>query len=172
MGRNRPTLNRIDPVRMIKEADAFRTISEAAEALGVPQHVLRFWELKFPQINPLKRGGGRRYYRPEEISLLASIRDLLYADGYTIKGVQRLLRQHGVRAVLGMAARLTPPDDQRRSERLPDEASEEGVSMTQTPGADKETESPAEAFRLRIDALAAELDDCAAILVAATLAAN
>ena len=75
-----------------KSAAAFRTISEVAKELVLPQHVLRFWESKFTQIRPLKRGGGRRYYRPEDIQLLIRIRDLLYSDGYTIKGVQKLLR--------------------------------------------------------------------------------
>ena len=76
-----------------KSAAAFRTISEVSEELDVPQHVLRFWEGKFSQVRPLKRGGGRRYYRPEDIELLRRIRDLLYSEGYTIKGVQRLLRE-------------------------------------------------------------------------------
>jgi len=82
-----------------KSAAAFRTISEVAEDLDVPQHVLRFWETKFSQVRPLKRGGGRRYYRPEDVELLRHIRDLLYTEGYTIKGVQRLLREGGGRAV-------------------------------------------------------------------------
>jgi DNA-binding transcriptional MerR regulator len=76
-----------------KSAAAFRTISEVADDLEVPQHVLRFWETKFSQVRPLKRGGGRRYYRPADVALLRRIRDLLYAEGYTIKGVQRLLRE-------------------------------------------------------------------------------
>jgi DNA-binding transcriptional MerR regulator len=75
-----------------KSEAAFRTISEVSEDLDVPQHVLRFWESKFSQIKPLKRGGGRRYYRPEDVQLLARIRDLLYKDGYTIRGVQQLLK--------------------------------------------------------------------------------
>jgi DNA-binding transcriptional MerR regulator len=82
-----------------KSAAAFRTISEVAEDLDVPQHVLRFWETKFSQVRPLKRGGGRRYYRPEDVELLRNIRDLLYTEGYTIKGVQRLLRESGGRVV-------------------------------------------------------------------------
>lgn len=88
-----------DPVtrRVEKSPAAFRTISEVAEELDVPQHVLRFWESKFPQVRPLKRGGGRRYYRPEDVELLARIRQLLYADGYTIKGVQRLMREGALR---------------------------------------------------------------------------
>ena len=77
-----------------KSAEAFRTISEAAGELELPQHVLRFWETKFPHIRPLKRGGGRRYYRPEDLLLLRRIRDHLYEDGYTIRGVQKLLRRN------------------------------------------------------------------------------
>lgn len=80
-----------------KSANAYRTISEVSEELEVPQHVLRFWETKFSQLRPLKRGGGRRYYRPEDIDLLRQIQTLLYEDGYTIKGVQRLLREGQVR---------------------------------------------------------------------------
>src|SRR6267154_4033698 len=85
----------LDPAarRAAKSAGAFRTISEVAEELDVPQHVLRFWESKFTQVRPLKRGGGRRYYRPEDVLLLRRIRQCLYQDGYTIKGVQRLLRE-------------------------------------------------------------------------------
>ncbi|MCU0886633.1 MAG: MerR family transcriptional regulator [Rubritepida sp.] len=77
--------------RLQKSAQAFRTISEASEELNVPQHVLRFWETKFPRLKPLKRGGGRRYYRPDDLALLRRIADLLYTQGYTIKGVQRVL---------------------------------------------------------------------------------
>jgi len=81
--------------RVEKSATAFRTISEVATELDLPQHVLRFWESKFPQVRPMKRGGGRRHYRPEDIVLLRRIRFLLYDDGYTIRGVQKLLRQNG-----------------------------------------------------------------------------
>jgi DNA-binding transcriptional MerR regulator len=81
-----------------KAPTAFRTISEVADDLQIPQHVLRFWETKFPALKPLKRGGGRRYYRPEDIALLRRISDLLYTQGYTIKGVQRLLREGGLEA--------------------------------------------------------------------------
>ena len=84
-------------LRSRKAAGAFRTISEVADELHIPQHVLRFWETKFPQVKPLKRGGGRRYYRPDDITLLRRISDLLYIQGYTIKGVQRLLREGGGR---------------------------------------------------------------------------
>ena len=84
--------------RGTKSAAAFRTISEVAGSLDIPQHVLRFWESKFSQIKPLKRGGGRRYYRPDDIALLQRIKSLLYDDGYTIKGVQKLLREGGLKA--------------------------------------------------------------------------
>ncbi len=84
---------------MAKAAEAFRTISEVADDLGIQKHVLRFWEVKFNQIRPMKRGGGRRYYRPEDMELLRGIRQLLHKDGYTIKGVQKILREQGVEAV-------------------------------------------------------------------------
>ena len=84
---------------MDKAPDAFRTISEVADDLDLPQHVLRFWETRFQQIKPMKRGGGRRYYRPDDIDLLRGIRHLLYGEGYTIRGVQRILKDHGVRFV-------------------------------------------------------------------------
>jgi len=82
-----------------KAPEAFRTISEVADDLDIPQHVLRFWESRFAQIKPMKRGGGRRYYRPDDIALLRGIRHLLYGQGYTIRGVQRILREQGVRFV-------------------------------------------------------------------------
>ena len=84
---------------MDKAPDAFRTISEVAQELDVPQHVLRFWESRFREIKPMKRGGGRRYYRPNDLDLLRGIRHLLYSEGYTIRGVQRLLREQGLRFV-------------------------------------------------------------------------
>lgn len=81
---------------MDKAPDAFRTISEVADDLDIPQHVLRFWESRFTQIRPMKRGGGRRYYRPDDVALLRGIRHLLYGQGYTIRGVQRILREQGI----------------------------------------------------------------------------
>ena len=86
-----------------KAKDAFRTISEVANRLGVQQHVLRFWETKFSQVRPLKRGGGRRYYRPEDVALLQRIHHLLYTEGYTIKGVQKLLKEQGKAQVIAQA---------------------------------------------------------------------
>ncbi len=89
---------------MSKSAEAFRTIGEVADELEVPKHVLRFWEGKFPHIRPMKRGGGRRYYRPEDMELLRGIRHLLHAEGYTIKGVQKILREQGIDQVKAAAA--------------------------------------------------------------------
>lgn len=87
---------------MDKGPDAFRTISEVADDLDLPQHVLRFWETRFSQIKPLKRGGGRRYYRPADVDLLKGIRHLLYEEGYTIKGVQKILRQNGIQFAIAI----------------------------------------------------------------------
>ena len=88
---------------MEKAPDAFRTISEVAEDLDIPQHVLRFWETRFAQIKPMKRSGGRRYYRPDDVDLLRGIRRLLYGEGYTIRGVQRILKEHGIKSVQSLA---------------------------------------------------------------------
>ncbi len=88
---------------MDKSPDAFRTISEVAGDLDIPQHVLRFWETRFVQIKPMKRSGGRRYYRPDDVDLLRGIRRLLYGEGYTIRGVQRILKEHGIASVQRLA---------------------------------------------------------------------
>lgn len=110
---------------MDKSPDAFRTISEVAEDLDLPQHVLRFWETRFAHIKPLKRGGGRRYYRPDDVDLLKGIRHLLYGEGYTIKGVQRILKEEGVRFVQavgrGEASVAAPRPDSRD---MPEEGDE------------------------------------------------
>ena len=104
---------------MEKAPEAFRTISEVAEEINVPQHVLRFWESRFAQIKPMKRGGGRRYYRPDDVDLLRGVRHLLYGEGYTIRGVQRILREEGVsfvqKAWRGDSA-LPPPDPEDADE--------------------------------------------------------
>ena len=100
------------PSKAKKAPNAFRTISEVADDLHIPQHVLRFWETKFPQVKPLKRGGGRRYYRPDDIGLLRQISDLLYNQGYTIKGVQRLLREGGGR----LSDNIPPPSAEEKAE--------------------------------------------------------
>jgi DNA-binding transcriptional MerR regulator len=103
---------------MVKANDAFRNIREASEELDVPQHVLRFWETKFPEIQPLKRGGRRRYYRPEDLALLTTIRDLLYVQGYTIRGVQRLLREGGIETPPAPSEDvILPPDIEAEDQR-------------------------------------------------------
>jgi DNA-binding transcriptional MerR regulator len=96
-----------------KAPEAFRTISEVADEIDVPQHVLRFWESRFSQIRPMKRGGGRRFYRPEDVDLLRGVRHLLYGEGYTIRGVQRILREQGpafVQNAWRAGAELPPPE--------------------------------------------------------------
>jgi DNA-binding transcriptional MerR regulator len=108
-----------------KSEAAFRTISEVADELDVPQHVLRFWESKFPQVKPLKRGGGRRYYRPEDVALLRRIRDLLYSEGYTIKGVQKLLREGGHKEAPAGVKPETAEVDQVDDAELPRAADDE-----------------------------------------------
>ena len=114
---------------MDKAPDAFRTISEVADDLDVPQHVLRFWESRFPQIRPMKRAGGRRYYRPDDVDLLRGIRHLLYGEGYTIRGVQRILREQGPKFVQtvwqpGAAQPVSGPSDEvaEPDQLAPDEA--------------------------------------------------
>ena len=104
-----------------KSPDAFRTISEVSEDLDLPQHVLRFWETRFPQIKPLKRGGNRRYYRPDDVALIMGLKILLYGQGYTIKGVQRILKEQGARAVqaVGRAGAAAALDQWLKSVPLP-----------------------------------------------------
>jgi len=102
------------PPRLGKSPEAFRTISEVSSELDVPQHVLRFWESRFTQIKPTKRAGGRRYYRPEDVDLLRGIRSLLYSEGYTIKGVQKFLREKGVRFVADVGRDSLRPAPTRR----------------------------------------------------------
>jgi DNA-binding transcriptional MerR regulator len=117
------------PRRQAKSAEAFRTISEVAGDLEVPQHVLRFWESKFPQIKPLKRAGGRRYYRPDDVALLRRIRQCLYDQGYTIKGVQKLLREGALRSSeRGMAT--APVTPQAAAPRPPRENKQDALRQT------------------------------------------
>jgi DNA-binding transcriptional MerR regulator len=106
----------------VKSPEAFRTISEAATELGVPQHVLRFWETKFSFIRPMKRAGGRRFYRRQDIDVLRGVRTLLHDEGYTIKGVQRLHKEHGVRRVVeAVASPAAVPSDAPTPSAAPDE---------------------------------------------------
>ena len=111
-----------------KSPDAFRTIGEVSEELAVPQHVLRFWETKFPQVRPLKRSGGRRYYRPEDVALLRHIQHLLHAEGYTVRGVQKLLRERATKPVAALAEpdrveteSPLSPEDRAKATRILDE---------------------------------------------------
>lgn len=143
-----------------KSATAFRTISEVADELHVPQHVLRFWEGKFPQLRPLKRGGGRRYYRPEDIALLRRIGDLLYTQGYTIKGVQRVLRDGtaagGGKSAAGAGGRgaasdAAPPD---APEDAPPEADAAAAAL---PGEDESRLAVLRACLEELEAIAARL---------------
>jgi DNA-binding transcriptional MerR regulator len=118
-----------------KAPDAFRTISEVADELDVPQHVLRFWESRFHEIKPMKRGGGRRYYRPNDLDLLRGIRHLLYSEGYTIRGVQRLLREQGLRFVQSVWQEGAPQPTYPRGDDPEDDAAME-------PPAEEELQAP------------------------------
>ncbi len=127
---------------MPKGPEAFRTISEVADDLEVPKHVLRFWEAKFAQVKPMKRGGGRRYYRPEDVALLKGIRHLLYSEGYTIRGVQKILRENGPRSV--MTSRDGDAPNQLRGPEIPDLAADAAKSRAEAATADaKPMEAPA-----------------------------
>ena len=121
---------------MEKAPDAFRTISEVAEEINVPQHVLRFWESRFAQIRPMKRGGGRRYYRPDDVDLLRGVRHLLYGEGYTIRGVQRILREEGIAFVQNVwrAGSEAPPpetDEDGADDDTPQEGADEAAKQSQ-----------------------------------------
>lgn len=119
-----------------KAPEAFRTISEVAEQLDVPQHVLRFWETRFSQIRPMKRGGGRRYYRPADVDLLKGIRTLLYGEGYTIRGAQKILKDQGVAHVVAIGRGEISAE--------PAEAGEGGASKTATAATPSAPARPAE----------------------------
>jgi DNA-binding transcriptional MerR regulator len=161
-----------------KAPDAFRTISEVAEELDVPQHVLRFWESRFREIRPMKRGGGRRYYRPDDVDLLRGIRHLLYGEGYTIRGVQRLLREQGQRFVQNVWQPGAPQPTLQPSEDPPDEAAELSEAAERpdrsapAPGAVAPRITPAAAglpreHVLKLHAALHELTECRKLLDAA-----
>ncbi len=166
---------------MPKSPQAFRTISEIAGELDVPQHVLRFWEAKFTQIRPLRRGGGRRYYRPEDVDLIRGIRRLLYNEGYTIKGVQKVLREQGVRVVADSGREGEPADtaearefEQREQLELdgPSVAATQAAAQAATPvhaagqpagsgpvgGLDAGTRAALEAIRAELEAARSAID--------------
>lgn len=126
-----------------KSAAAYRTISEVSDELDVPQHVLRFWETKFTQVRPLKRAGGRRYYRPDDVRLLTRIRDLLYTEGYTIRGVQRVLKERGVKAVI--EGQFDPPDaaaDGPEEAAAPDRAADPAAAPAPAQGGEPQAVAP------------------------------
>jgi DNA-binding transcriptional MerR regulator len=130
---------------MEKAPDAFRTISEVADEVNVPQHVLRFWESRFAQIRPLKRGGGRRYYRPEDIDLLRGVRHLLYGEGYTIRGVQRILREEGlafVQSVWRTDSRDLPEIDEADDEPRSSPATREEPQFFAKPSSRQQAQPP------------------------------
>ena len=167
---------------MDKSPAAFRTISEVAEELAVPKHVLRFWEGKFNQLHPMKRGGGRRYYRPEDVDLLRGIRLLLYEEGFTIKGVQKILREQGVRFVMGCWRQSSEGDEATTLNNIHDVASEAARGAARTvqfgPGrivAGQGTPSPAHEASPQaeglsehqiklLDAVLSEIESCQVIL--------
>ena len=136
---------------------AFRTISEVAQELDVPQHVLRFWETRFSQIRPLKRGGGRRYYRPEDVALLRGIRELLYSEGYTIKGVQKLLRDGALKGRLAQAGLGEESAAEERAE-APAEKPAPRAAKARQPQPDLFTGGVDGATRDRLRALLTELE--------------
>lgn len=158
---------------MSKAAEAFRTISEVADELDVQKHVLRFWEARFPQVKPMKRGGGRRYYRPEDMELLRGIRHLLHAEGYTIKGVQKILREQGIDHVKQHGREPEVATGKARSTQADARSLPANVAVATTPAA-RAALSVSRRARGRagaIDHLAAieaaikELEQCRAILL-------
>ena len=145
--------------RARKSPGAYRTISEVADDLQVPQHVLRFWETKFPQIRPLKRGGGRRYYRPEDIVLLRRISDLLYVQGYTIKGVQRLLKEEPAAdddaELAGEPAADAPDAEEQDAELAPAQAARPQLALPGMTDAPDPAPAPKPVVRVRAESSAA-----------------
>lgn len=156
---------------MAKSADAFRTISEVSTELDVPKHVLRFWEQRFKQLKPLKRGGGRRFYRPEDVELIKGIQALLNRDAYTIRGVQRILREHGVERVKRLAngeatasvsAILPEADQARAAAPLP---SNGHASVARKKAARDDARAAPPLGRDVVNAAISELNACRALLI-------
>lgn len=145
-----------------KSPEAFRTISEVAEEIDVPQHVLRFWESKFSVVKPLKRGGGRRYYRPSDIELIRGIRDLLYTHGFTIKGAQKLLREHGGKIENVRQATGIVPADQTGSAGGTDKGGDSVSAVSSAKDAGAAKLSPVQ--RHRIENVLQELRDIRRLL--------
>jgi DNA-binding transcriptional MerR regulator len=154
---------------MSKAAEAFRTISEVAGELEVPKHVLRFWEAKFPQIRPMKRGGGRRYYRPEDMELLRGIRHLLHAQGYTIKGVQKILREQGIDEVKVLGRSLPPPAEKKRGRKPLVRSGAKAVEEKAAP-APSNVVRLAQPHRAVVESVIAELGACRQMLLTGAVA--
>lgn len=151
-----------------KAPEAFRTISEVAEQLDVPQHVLRFWETRFSQIRPMKRGGGRRYYRPADVDLLKGIRTLLYGEGYTIRGAQKILKDNGIAHVIAIGrgeVEVDPAEETvkaaRKSTTKPPEAKAD-TTVAKAPAEPGEVKIVHELTPAQIDELRLVLTDLAA----------
>jgi DNA-binding transcriptional MerR regulator len=158
---------------MDKSSEAFRTITEVAETLDLPQHVLRFWETRFTQIKPLKRAGGRRYYRPEDVQLITAIRRLLYDEGFTIRGVQRLLREKGAKAITAGPVPASSARDGQVAGELPSagelhasNGAELAARANHPMQEDAAVSAPPQAQldREAIESLLAELTECRRIL--------
>lgn len=144
-----------------KSADAFRTISEVANTLGIQKHVLRFWEGKFPQIKPMKRGGGRRYYRPDDMELLMGIRHLLHDEGLTIKGVQKIFKEQGVEFVKGVAREA---DGAIAMTRAAGASSASAATARRSSAASRSTTSSAPMLHDAVEFARSELATCIRIL--------
>ena len=152
---------------MDKAPEAFRTISEVADELEVPKHVLRFWEAKFAHLKPMKRGGGRRYYRPEDVALLRGIRFLLYSDGYTIRGVQKILREHGPRFVMDYR-RMADVDDQDEAMAAAHEIPDVAAEAAQSGGTvAREPDETARLTPQKLSAVLDEIETCYRVLTSA-----
>ncbi len=172
-----------------KSPEAYRTISEVAEDLKLPQHVLRFWETRFPHVKPLKRAGGRRFYRPEDVALLRTIKTLLYGQGYTIKGVQRMLREQGPRGIVetsapvpGVPGPRPPPLIQDQGDSMPSgdlpsagrpaqagdaaPASRPARAPAPASAAPSSAGSDANDFRDLVQVVAADLSECRRLIAA------
>ncbi|HMN71242.1 MAG TPA: MerR family transcriptional regulator [Rhodoblastus sp.] len=154
---------------MDKSPDAFRTISEVADDLGLPQHVLRFWETRFAQIKPMKRTGGRRYYRPDDVELVRAIKHLLYGEGYTIKGVQRLFKENGARAVVAAVRGGVALASAQTALTLGEDDDDEAEDAIEPAVADEPASAPPQAIAAlpQLAEIARELAECARILRAA-----
>ena len=148
----------------MKSPEAFKTISEVAEELDLPQHVLRFWETRFRQIKPLKRGGGRRYYRPDDVQLLKGIRHLLYAEGYTIKGVQRILKEQGNRYVMAAASGAPMPPATVAAPEVDASAQKQAVPVAQVASAVAASNAQSGDSRAQLQGVLTELLECKRLL--------